>query len=302
MRNRVLFIGLFYFILLNCLNAPRNNKYDPDNPDKSEINGIIYEPDSLKVSGVLIYLINCSDSSVQTDTSDNSGYFSFMHINPGIYKIFTRTKYFKSGVIENESLWAGTKLPNYSIFFKTFHFEDDGIGSVPYGFNSVSGDWYVVADTDTNHIYNGSDDYDNIPSISLFRNRTQGFKFELKIRISSSSGENWEMGILLWYQNNSNYYCLRITKSFTQLCLIKDGVETKLYTKSLSTIEDIWHYVTTVKTEGGLLIYLDGNFLFPISLISTEFEDGYWGLYVFSRAPGITASVDFDDISLCIPN
>ncbi|MCX7995758.1 MAG: carboxypeptidase-like regulatory domain-containing protein [candidate division WOR-3 bacterium] len=294
------FFLLLFLLLSNCINAPRNNKYDPDNPNKSEISGTIFEPDSLTVSNVILNLVDQNGNIVRCDTSDNSGNFTLRRIDPGIYTITAKTEYYKDVIIENESLWAGTKLTNYGIFFTTFHFEDDEINTVPYGFTRISGDWCVKADN-KNYIYRGSDSDDDEPAISLFRNRTSAFKFELMFRVLPNSGQNWETGILLWYQDKLNCYRIKITKSLAQYSLVKNGVETNLYTKSIEITEGTFHNLKAVHTGDALIIYLDEIFLFPASLISLAFENGYWGIYVFNHNTNMTTSIDFDDIYLKIP-
>lgn len=295
----ILFILIFNISLFfSCINAPRNNKYDPDNPDKAEISGFVYEPDSLAINNVVVNLIDRNHNITLCDTSDNEGRFSFDNINPGIYTITAHTKYFNDIVVENESLWAGTKLLNHSIFFTTFHFEDDGINAIPYGFTTIGGSWKVNVETNGNHIYNGSNTTNDNTAISLFRNPTHGFQFALKIKISASSGSNWETGILLWYQDTLNYYSIKVTKSFIQYRFIKNGVDRILYTKFIEVAEDRWYYLNAIHYGDGLAVYLDNIFLFPISLITIEFSGGFWGLYVLNRDTGAIISVDFDDIYL----
>ncbi len=301
MRFFTLIINFCLLVYLNCIDAPRNNRYDPKNPDKAELGGIIYEPDSLPVSGALLYLLDGNGNIVKLDTSDDLGGFLLPQIDPGVYTIVGGTKYFKDVIIEQESLWAGTRYPNYNIFFTTFHFEDDEINTIPYGFNKISGEWRVLIDTDGNKIYQGTDTDDNILGITFFRNKTKAFKFDIRFKISSVSGPQWETGILMWYQDNANYYSIIIKKTIIQYKFVRNGVETVLYTKNYETSEGVWHQLKSIFTGDGLVVYLDDVFLFPISLINIAFANGYWGMYVFNHDSGMITSVDFDDIYLEIP-
>ncbi|MEO0156019.1 MAG: hypothetical protein ABIL07_02785, partial [candidate division WOR-3 bacterium] len=212
-----------------------------------------------------------------------------------------QTKYFATVIIANESLWAGTKVTNYGIFFTTFHFEDDEINTVPYGFTAVSGDWHITEDSNGNHIYTGIDTDDNNPAITIFRNRTHAFKFSIKFMIDSMSGQSWETRILLWYQNSQNYYYIKITKFSTQYILVHNGLETILYTKMVETSGGELHTLKAVHAGDALIIYLDDTFLFPVSLINIAFENGYWGLYIMNHEPAALTTVNFDDICLEIP-
>ncbi|MEO0129149.1 MAG: carboxypeptidase-like regulatory domain-containing protein [candidate division WOR-3 bacterium] len=301
--RKILTIPLVIFISLfsHCINAPRSNKYDPKNPDKAEVQGYVYEPDSLTITGAIINLLNYNNNIVQAETSDADGCFSFTRIDPGIYKITAQTKYFANIIIENESLWAGKKLTNYRIFFNTFHFEDDEINSVPYGFITVSGDWRISEDSNGNHIYTGTDTDNTNPAITFFRNRTHAFKFSFKFMVSPVSGQNWETGILLWYQDSLNFYSIKITKTSVQYRLMKNGSLTVFYTKIRETTEGVFHTLKAVQAGDALPIYLDDIYLFPVSLINTAFENGYWGLYIMNHEPAALTTVNFDDICLEIP-
>ncbi|MEO0137667.1 MAG: carboxypeptidase-like regulatory domain-containing protein [candidate division WOR-3 bacterium] len=299
--NQRSLIAIFFLLFLQCLNAPRNNKYDPDNPNKSEIGGFIYEPDSLGVPGALVDLINCADSNTERDIADSSGYYSFTHINPGIYTIVVRNKHYKDLVFENESLWAGTKLSSYNFFLTTFHFEDDEINNPPYGFTIITGDWRVVLESEDNQVLRGKDSSDGNPAILFFRNPQRAFLLKVNLKIAPLSGENWETGVLLWYQDSLNYYCITLKKTFAQFSLVKNGIVTVFYTKLLNIAENSWHYLSSIYTGDGLLFYLDNTFLFPVSLIGRVFDNGFWGLYVASHEPGVDVTVDFDELYLKIP-
>uniref|UniRef100_A0A7V0Z5I6 Carboxypeptidase regulatory-like domain-containing protein n=1 Tax=candidate division WOR-3 bacterium TaxID=2052148 RepID=A0A7V0Z5I6_UNCW3 len=301
-RIIAVFLAIMPSLFFNCINAPRNNKYDPENPNKADVKGYVFEPDCLVASGAVVNLLNSDDNIVQSDTSDAEGCFAFIKIDPGIYKIIARTKYYTNVVIENESLWAGTKLYQYPVFFTTFHFEDDEINTIPYGFSRISGEWKVLSDTTGNHFYSGSDTGDTMPAITFFRNRAHNFQFGFKIKVSGTSGDDWQTGIFLWHQNDLNHYEIKITKSLIRYSLIKNGLETIFYTKNITFATDVWHNITTIHTGDALIFYLDGNFQFPISLVSPAFSDGLWGLYVMNLRTGAFTSISIDDVYLAIVN
>ncbi len=297
-------IGLFLLIFLTC-NAKRDNIYDPRNPDKASVGGVIYEPDSLPVSGA-IALLTKNGLTVRCDTSNALGEYHFENIDPGIYGIIFRTQYFNDVIFNAESLWAGTRFNAYDIFFTTFHFEDDRIGELAYGFNSAGGEWRVIGDTAGDHskpqVLCGSAADSGARAVAFFQNPTKALKFNFKMNVKGSSGNNWETGILMWYQNESNYYVVRITSFSIKYCLVNNSVETVLYTKSISFAKDVWHNIETDFTGEALILYVDEVFQFPISLMNIVFSDGMWGVYVLKNNTTSQASVMYDDIYLKIIN
>lgn len=291
--------ALIIFLITGCINAPRDNKYDPKNPDKAEIEGVVCEPDSLVMSNIIINLIN-RDMVIKVDTSDDHGIFNFDNIDPGIYKITASALHYSDFESGPESLWAGTIIVPYNIFFSTFHFEDDSVGSIPYGFNKVSGNWSVKQDSSQWHslfnIYNGSDIDDDGCALTLFRSRSEYFDFGAKIKVLSSSGTNWEVGILLWYQDVRNYYFLRIRPAIITLNLMKDSLDTLIQRKDINFYTETWYYLKVIHFNNLIAFYLNDNILFSASLVNIIFRDGYWGMYVLCREPGGVASVNFDDV------
>lgn len=293
---------IIVFLFLNCLNAPRDNRYDPQNPHKAEIIGTVYEPDSASITGAILQLYDDNNQIVQVDTSDTQGKFVFLNINPGVYKITGQTKYYSKVEIEAESLWAGTVLDSYNILFTTFHFEDDLPNEMPYGFYRISGTWRVVSDSSANHsipnVYNGCNTDAGDWAITFFRSPSQALEFSLKMKVLSSSGNDWETGILLWYQDRRNYYFIRIRQGYSTYGVMKDSVETIFYTKPLDFTTDTWHHLKAKRCGYALPVYIDEFFQFPISLVNLEFSSGYWGLYLLNHQVGFTTSINCDDIYL----
>lgn len=301
MKKLVIIMSLFFLV---C-NAKRDNIYDPKNSDKAVIKGIIYEPDSLPVKDAFIELIH-NDTTVKLDTSNISGEYGFEQIDLGIYKIIARTKYYDDAIIEAESLWAGTDLNQYDMFFTTFHFEDDEINDTPYAFNSMDGIWKVITDSTLNHssnrVYNGTAFDSGQIAMTFFRSQTHMMDFNLKIKVFSTSGENWETGILFGYQDQRNYFVIKISKSLVKYCGIEDSIETMFYSKQINFSTDVWHSIKTLKYEGALLFHFDDIYAFPISLINTSSVQGFWGLYISNKETGHPVSLNCDDIYLRIVN
>ncbi len=239
MKKLVIIMSLFFLV---C-NAKRDNIYDPKNSDKAVIKGVIYEPDSLPVKDAFIELIH-NDTVVKLDTSNISGEYGFEQIDPGIYKIIARTKYYDDVIIEAETLWAGTELNQYDMFFTTFHFEDDEIDDAPYGFSSIDGIWKVITDStlnySSNRVYNGTALDSGETAMTFFRSQTHMMDFNLKIKVCSTSGENWETGILFGYQDQRNYFVIKISKSLVKYCGIEDSIETMFYSRQINFSADVW--------------------------------------------------------------
>ena len=143
----LLFIIFFNLIVIDCVNPPRSNKFDPANSNKASLEGHTYMYDNSPLSSVIVSLI-LDSIETEVDISDSAGNFEFEHINPGIYEVRAEAKYFASIVFYPESLSAGAQFNDFNIYFYTFDFEDDTPGDPsPYGFRPVSGSWLISKDS-----------------------------------------------------------------------------------------------------------------------------------------------------------
>lgn len=274
--------------------------YDPRNSDKATLMGTIYEPDSLPVRDRIVQLQNRYCDISYFDTSNAVGEYGFEHIAPGIYTIKTTAKYYSDWTKECESLWAGRRLVPYNIFLTTLHFEDDDIGSVPYGFNKISGDWEISYDSSQGHsqsnVYKGINYSSNGYALSLFRSRGNFYDFGMRFKVIGSATQNWTTGVFLWYQDTLNYYYLKITKNRTTFGYLENGINTRLNTKLLNLSTETWYSLYIIRYDTQIRFVINDQVIFMFLASNILLSNGFWGIFVLNNdAAGVT-SVVFDDV------
>ncbi len=291
------FILLFTstFLIITCINPPRSNEFDPQNPDKAEFKGRTYNNDNTPLSGAVIYLMR-DNEIIKIDTSDASGEFEFIHVDPGIYKVLADAEYFSAQEFYPESLSAGTHLNDFNIYFSTFDFEDDTIGdSTPYGFNPVGGIWAIENDSldpekhSVNKIYNGGADSVSSSAIAIYEKKPADYLFETNFKVFSSS-DDWSAGIVIEYQNPQNYYLLRVLPDSINLYKIINGNLDSLRVKYLHFSKGIWYRIGVQCQDNYRIYYLNNEYLYAV--LDKTLNNGFLGLYVKN------GSVHFDDVTI----
>jgi hypothetical protein len=306
MRRLSLYILIGALFLGECINAPRDNKYDPKNPDKAYLSGHTCEPDGSILSDVIVKLHN-DDNIIQVDTSDVEGIFEFDEITPDIYKISAETQYYTRLEIYPESLWAGTADTNYDIYFTTFDFEDEQAGTTtPYGFSIAYGSWRIDQDFQqpekhsVAQVLNIAHNDTTERAIAFYHSSIRNFLFDVKFKILNSSGNQWEAGIILRYQDESNYHSIRICSDTVSFITVKGGNEVQRRTNIMNVTKNIWHSLEADCEEHLMIIRLDDEFMFTV--IDGDFLSGLIGLWALNQQTGTTTSVHFDDVTIRLKN
>jgi hypothetical protein len=302
MKKMSVLTSIFFFLLITCLNAPHSNKYDPENPHKARVEGYIHEPDNLVLEGAVISLL-LNNKVVQTDTSDQEGWYKLDKIDPGVYKIMAEAQYYAALEFYPESLWAGTYIP-FSLSFSTFNFEGDPPGTAtPYGFEVLKGNWQIVEDSQQPNqhsipnVYHGNDDDTNGYALVLFRSALKDCSFGAKIKVLSSSGANWKTGIVFRYQNADNYYLFDVKTDSIAVRKIKNGIEETVNSAPGNFPKDIWYTLAVECDSIFIRTYLNRAMLFYL-VADSFFQDGDTGLWVLNQESGTTASAYFDDVTI----
>ncbi|HEC78743.1 MAG TPA: carboxypeptidase regulatory-like domain-containing protein [candidate division WOR-3 bacterium] len=298
MRKQIVII---YFFIIGCINAPHSNIYDPENPHKARITGSVREPDGTPLENAVIALFQ-GEKMIQSDTSDGEGVFMLDDITPGIYKIEATALYYTMVEISPETLWAGTKLNGFDIYFSTLHFDNEAAGTASaYGFETITGDWNIMNDNGqtTEHslpnVYNGKNK-NTEKALVLYSMDFGDFKFKTKLKILNSTEENWEAGIVFRYRNEENHYCLKISSDTLSLVKKENGIQKAVAVVECATPKEKWFslgvecYFTVIKT------YLNDQLMFYE--VNNVLTSGRAGLTVMNKIPTQTTSVNFDDVTI----
>lgn len=277
----------------------------PTIPTRQAMAGKACEPDGRIIAGANVDLMkDYDDDVIKSDTSDLSGNFYFNKIDPGVYRIHGSALHFSGINTAPESLWGGTSLDDYRLCFTTFNFEDDAEGAMPYGFNSVTGKWVISKDLSQANEHSAPNvckgtnigGYDPDPSLAIFRSKAEYPDLEVKLKVLGSSGSQWQTGVVFRYQDKLNYYYVKMTPDAAEIGFMKDSAATITADTSLIFLTDTW-YTWKICCDSFLInVYLNGDRIFRTYTFAYIFPDGFFGMLVSSREPGVTATVNFDDI------
>ncbi len=298
MKKFFIILPILLTLTTTCLKPVRDNKFDPDNPDKAYLAGYTYDFENASLKDAVVKLLE--DSVVYDETvSNDQGFFEFKTIDPGIYKIVAEAGYYQSVEFYPESLPAGFRVDDFEIQFKKIYldFESESVGTQePEGFNVKAGNWEITEDPSDFHsapnVYTGS--ARNSPGMSLFEKDFDDFLFEGKIKILPGPGSEWKTGFLLRYVDSINHYRLQIFPDELKLVKMENGniQYLKIINRSLAT--ETWHTFEVEFRGNHIKVLLNHEPLFELD--DTTFSHGFIGLWLTSSHRPI--SVSFDDITI----
>lgn len=302
-RTLTAFIGIFSLVQVSCLDAPRDNIYDPGNPNKASISLICYELGSYTLAGAIVNLLH-DNEIVASDTTDEHGVAVFEEIDPGVYYLRGIAPYYRAIEYGPESLWASVQISDYRMKFLTLDFDDDPVGTAsPHRFLSVSGIWAVEDYIEepqahsTPHVYQGIDSTTSY-ALSLCEPEAQDFLLEVHLKVAASSENNWQAGVVFRHQDNNNCYLLLITPEQAYCYSVVNGQVMVLRVIDRIFAVDSWHVLRVERRESEPMIrvIIDEAVLF--SVYDNIFTDGRSGLIVSNGEGPAPVTVSFDDVTL----
>jgi len=287
--------------MIACWNAPRDNRYDPRNPDKAQITGQALECDNAAVSGAIIELLQ-NGVVLKTDTCNASGGFEIDNIDPGIYKILANARYFNPIEVYPESLWANTERA-YSITFHTYHFEDDPDGTAsPYGFEPENGTWRVTDEFSnphahsTPHVYRGDQKDTTGFALTLCEKNLKNLFIKANMIVNDSSSAEWKAGVIFRYRNAYNYYLMQVTHDTVSFIRVLNDT---LYLRKMRPLYfpvGTWSTISLRCKEDSTFCYI--NDIYQFGVLDSSFVDGRFGFMLTNGNPDSLTSVNFDDVMI----
>ncbi|MBN1128382.1 MAG: hypothetical protein JXA71_05315 [Chitinispirillaceae bacterium] len=282
MKVPVLILLLQVCFILSCLNPPRDNVFDPLNPDKGYLSGKTCTVDSTLLPGTLVKLVH-KDRVTNSVTSGGDGRFEFSKADPGIYTVVAEAAYHTSVEFFPESLSAGDD-DILDVYFHemAYDFEIDNIGTafIP-GWSLPAGIWQVAEDlSDTlshtvPHIYQGTTAGGE--ACCLTDKEFRDFIF--RVRMKSNSG-NPSMGIYFRYVDTNNYYRLLLDAAGVAfVSRVVGGTSTDLFVQSIAFDKNIW-YTMTVECRDSLLTFrvTGGSLNVGTAVVDSAFTQGRLGI------------------------
>jgi hypothetical protein len=287
-----------------CLEPPRDNPYDPNNPDKGYLAGTAYDHNVQRLEGALVTLKIGNEEKYSTQT-DIQGDYEFTAVDPGLYTLVADAEYY-STLTDSVEIKSYTHNDTFDLYFQEqyFDFENEALGTQePFGFRSVLGTWQVAEDygEPSQHsvpkVYNAQNSGVNLSfTLAVLRDTLDDFRFGTGVKVLGSSGGLWRAGLILRYQDANNLYLVQFATGALSLVKIQNGSPVQLHVDTLTFATDTWYFVAAHLYGNHIRVYLNSAELFDIQDTSSPFLTGVTGMFVRSDDPTGQASANFDDV------
>lgn len=300
-------IGIFgtLFILANvvCIEAPRDNTYDPKNPDRAYVSAFVQEQGFYPMEAAIVSLTQ-DNVVVHSDTSDPAGMIEFREIRPGIYDLHAQALHYSTVTMPAESLWAGAEIESLRIELNTLDFEDEIVGtSSPYNLETLTGSWFITEDHEQPEIHSaprvyGGRNNTNEKAISLCWAEAESFLFEANIKVDTSAEDGWRAGLVIRYHDANNYYMITIASDTINCDMVINGQTTRISTKVQESTPGVWQKFRIERPDAWIFIRvsLDDELVFTI--YDNYLSSGKVGLLVYNEEEFGVTTAYFDDVAL----
>jgi hypothetical protein len=288
-----------------CLEPPRDNPFDPNNPDKGSLAGTAYDYEWDVLEGAQVKL-QFGGNVIYTTQTDAEGWYEFPEVAAGVYTLVADAEHYNTLYYEDVEIKSYYNIDSFDLHFRELylHFDNEVLGTEePFGFRKLLGVWQVQEDAgqpeqhSTPNVYNATHPGISAPfAVSVFTDTLEDFWIGISVKVLSISS-GWHAGLVLRYQDESNYYLVAFTPDALSLVKIQNGNPTQLAVADTYTFtEDTWYYVSAYVHEDFLKVYLDGDELFEVEDTSSPIYSGTAGLWVYTSEPTGVAAANFDDV------
>jgi hypothetical protein len=294
-------------VSMSCLEPPRDNPYDPNNPNKGSLAGTAYDyrwnafegaQVNLKIGGHVIY---------STET-DGEGWYEFPEVAAGVYTLTAEAEYYNTLYYDDVEIKSYYNIDTFDLYFQElyFHFDNETPGTQePYGFRKLLGDWQIQEDAgqpeqhSIPNVYKGLHNGSSTPfAVSVFNDTLEDFWIGTGIRVLGSS-TGWAAGLVLRYQDVNNFYFVEFTADALSLIKVRNGNSTQLETVDTHTFAtDTWYRISAYTHDELIKVYLDYDELFEIEDTSSPIYSGAAGLWLRTSEPAGQATAHFDDVRI----
>lgn len=300
--NHTLIICLAMSIaILTCIKPERDNEYDPKNPCKASISGIVYGYDYNPLIDVSVALFLDEEMMYEIRTNP-SGQYQLTDIDPGIYNLEVKAPGYLS-YTDTADLWAGREIDTADIHLVEllFDFEDVPINTIePYRFHIIKGNWAVVDVPGMDHAYAGfKEDSVDEATVSLDLNFGDCY-LDVMINLLSSSTGYPGACLMLKFQNPRNFYWVGIGHDYIKMYKrTGDSLawfDSLLYEDHGVTFQyDQWYELRVEMLGNSFDIEAPG--VTEFTLVDAEWPDGKLGFHLINwDGLGFSTEVLFDDL------
>ena len=299
---------LSLLIIAGCLEPPRDNPYDPNNPDKGYLAGTAYDHAGGFLESAAVRLIIGDENKYSTQT-DFQGNYEFSEVDPGLYTIVAAAHYYDTLYFENVEIKSYTHNDSFDLYFNNlyFNFESEQVGTAePYGFRHIIGTWQIQEDYgepaqhSTPMVYGATNSVSSTAySLVVLQDTLDDFSIGVNVKILGSSGWSWRSGLILRYQDANNYYLLQFTTGALSLVKVRDGSPLPIAViDTLTFSADTWYNIAASLIGNRIIVYLNNEELFDINDTTSPLLAGVSGLWLKSDDPTTDARANFDDVRL----
>jgi len=294
----ILIIGM-----LVCLSPKRDNDWDPDNPDKASVVGKVEGPDGAIKDAQISLLLN--EEMYDSVFTDGEGFYEITEIDPGIYTIHCKAVHFNPVEVCAESLPAGTDT-TLDIYMGSmyFGFDEEIEGTQePFGFSVLSGNWAVIQDAgqpgehSTPMVYNGKDTVDTDFTVAVFDYKAYDFTLNANLKVVDIAGSEWTAGIIFRYVDDRNFYFLGIAPNSIFLHKRFMNIDHPMDSSVVTISTETWYNLKVQACGTNISVFLDDDSVFSVD--DNSISGDSVGLWVSNYQTNTTASVNFDDVTLC---
>jgi len=297
MKYVLIFCCIASVAVMSCIKPERDNEYDPNNPCKAKITGIVFGHDDRPLNGANVALILDGEIKYEEDT-DTNGEFRFPEIDPGVYSIEVKAQGYLP-YTKTDSLWAGREIDSAEFYLEELFFDFENIPlstTEPYLFNIVTGSWSVIDFPGQDHAYAGLQDTLDHAAITVLDMEFKDYYLDVMINLLSASTGYPGAHLILKYQNPGNFYWIGIGFDYIKLYKMENDVPIMIYENHGVTFNyDHWYQLQVEVTGNTFAVTVPGVIEF------VENDDGWpigsIGLYLFNwDGLGSSTSAVFDDL------
>lgn len=293
---RKIFILIIIILMVACLNPKRDNEFDPNNPDKAYLTGIIDSPYG-KVKKAKVKLLTLDHELYDSTFSDLEGWYQFSDIDPGIYKIMAFAPYYLPAEYYPESLPAGIS-DTVDLYFSTmiFNFDNDTVGTIePFDFMRVTGNWKVQNDISAPsqpNVYNCFSQR----GLVLYNQTVESFAIGIEFKFNAPPDSFSHVGVVLRLQDSLNYYTVSVSKEMLFFCKVVNGVLIIIENAPVFVAHNQWYDLWVDVCDTQFKVYFNEEL--KIEKADGTFGEGKTGLLI-ERAGVNLLSVNFDNVIIC---
>jgi len=299
MKHALLLCLVISIAGISCIKPERDNEYDPNNPCKAYVSGIVYGHDGvMRIADANIALILDGEIMYEVN-SDINGEYHLEEIDPGIYRVEVKAHGYMM-YTDTADLWAGREEDSSDIYLEELFFDFEDIlenTPEPYRFQIVHGEWGVIqVPLETNQAYAGAmrDTIDE--AIVTLNFDFRDFYADVRVQLIGSSTGYPGAFLMVKYQDAGNFYWIGIGPDYIKIYKRENWIPIMVYENHGVNFHYEQWYELQVEIIGNTFhVTVPGVVNFQVS--DTGWASGSIGFYLMNwDGLGFETYALFDDL------